>query len=152
MRKRSKLSWLLESPLSQLRDVLSVGSPGKVDVYTRKSSRMGKVVEQPRWNSRNLSQTRNRFRSFSKRDLVHVFSLFIRPIREILLIHTRILHNKHRIFLFFFLANLYEYFSAIFFFFFVYRTITGKKSLSLTILTSIHALHNGENNCRIRIF
>lgn len=35
-----KLSWLLESPLSQLRDVLSVGSPGKVDVYTRKS-RMG---------------------------------------------------------------------------------------------------------------
>lgn len=45
-----------------------------------------------------------------------MFSLFIRPIREILLIHTRILHNKHRIFLFF-LANLYEYFSAIFFFF-----------------------------------
>lgn len=49
-------------------------------------------------------------KQISKRGLVHVFFLFIRRTREILLI---LMHDKYRIFYFLFLVNLYEYFSVI---------------------------------------
>lgn len=68
-------------------------------------------------------------KQISKRGLVHVFFLFIRRTREILLI---LMHDKYRIFYFLFFVNLYEYFSVInSLSFFVYRiVIGGKKRLS----------------------
>lgn len=68
-------------------------------------------------------------KQISKRGLVHVFFLFIRRTREILLI---LMHDKYRIFYFLFFVNLYEYFSVInSLSFFVYRiVIGGKKPLS----------------------
>lgn len=76
--------------------------------------------------------------------------LFVQYEKFYLFIHVFCTINIE--FFFFFCTNICTNIFLQFFFFFVYRTVTGKKSVSLTILTSIHALHNGENNCRIRIF
>lgn len=66
-------------------------------------------------------------KQISKRGLVHVFFLFIRRTREILLI---LMHDKYRIFYFLFFVNLYEYFSVINSLFFFRLSNSGKKPLS----------------------